>query len=169
LSSTPSEGSDARSELLQALIRAIYESSTAAVFFHSAIGETVGLGATDEKTLLILSGGPLTVGEIAQHTGLTSASATSLIDRLERKGFVERVRDVQDRRKVIVQVNEQKLAEMMQAFSTFSGLFDDFLDSYSDEQLATITDFISKSAQRTLKAVAEMNKAKTLTKPEPDE
>jgi DNA-binding MarR family transcriptional regulator len=157
LSSKPSEHLLSRGELLQALVRAIYENSTAAVFFHNAIGETVGLGATDEKTMLILSGGPLTVGEIAQHTGLTSASATSLIDRLERKGFVERIRDIHDRRKVIVRANEQKLNEMMQAFGAFEGLLDDLIESYTDEQLAMIVDFISKTAQRTMNKITEMN------------
>jgi DNA-binding MarR family transcriptional regulator len=58
-----------------------------AVFFHSVISEQIGMGPTDEKTMLILSGGPLTAGEIAKHTGLTTASVTSLIDRLEAKGF----------------------------------------------------------------------------------
>ncbi len=161
MSSRLPENTPSRVELLQALTRAIYENSTAAVFFHNAIGETVGLGATDEKTMLILSGGPLTVGEIAHHTGLTSASATSLIDRLERKGFVERVRDMHDRRKVIVQANEQKLNEMMQVFGAFEGLLDDLIASYSDDQLAMIVDFVSQIAKRTLDRIAEMNKAKS--------
>src|SRR6266496_4020277 len=58
---------------------------------HTIIAERVGLGATETKTLFILSSqGALTAGEIAQYTGLTTSSVTSLIDRLESKGFVKR-------------------------------------------------------------------------------
>src|SRR4051812_39465439 len=93
-----------RKELEQAVIEASRESSTTAIFFHSAIAEQIGIGATEEKTLFILSGaGPLTAGEIAQKTGLTTASVTSLIDRLENKGFVRRLHDTKDRRRIIVE------------------------------------------------------------------
>ncbi|MBV9788617.1 MAG: MarR family transcriptional regulator, partial [Chloroflexi bacterium] len=144
-----------REELIVAVIAASQESSTTAVFFHTAIAERVGLGATDEKTLFILSGaGRLTAGEIAQHTGLTTASVTSLIDRLERKGFVQRVRDAKDRRKIYVELNEAKLAELTQFFDSFQGRFGELLDAYSDEQLAAIADFLTRAAQMSRAVVA---------------
>lgn len=46
--------------------------------------------------------GPLTVGELAVHLGIGRASATELIDRLEAKGLVERLRDQRDQRRVFV-------------------------------------------------------------------
>jgi len=147
-----------REELIAAVIEASQESSTTAVFFHTAIAERVGLGATDEKTLFILSrAGPITAGEIAQHTGLTTASVTNLIDRLERKGFVRRVRDTKDRRRIIVELNEAKLAEFARWFDSFQGTFADFLDAYSDEQLATIADFLTRAGQLSRAVVAKLN------------
>ena len=133
-----------RESLIQGVIRAVYTNSTAAVFFHTAIAEQVGLGATEEKTLLILSGGPLTAGEIAQQTGLTTPSVTSLIDRLEKKGFVQRVRDLQDRRRVIVELNQEKFADLMKVFGSLQGQFDPLLEGYTDEQLRTIMDFLMR-------------------------
>ena len=44
----------------------------------------------------------MSAGELAEATGLSSAATTTLLDRLERKGFVERERDTVDRRKVRV-------------------------------------------------------------------
>lgn len=147
-----------RTQLIEALTRAIYESSSTAVFFHAAIAAQLGLGATEEKTLLILSGsGPLTAGEIAERTGLTTASVTSLIDRLERKGFVQRVRDTTDRRRVIVEPNETRLAELRQVFGSVQGAFTDLFDVYSDEQLATITDYLSRAVQRSREAIAQLS------------
>ena len=144
-----------RQALRAAVIKASANNSTLAVFFHAAIAEQVGLGPTDEKTLFLLRGlGPLTAGEIAQHTGLTTASVTNLIDRLERKGFVQRVRDASDRRRVIVQPNEARLAELDQIFSQVVGTFDGVLDTYDDAQLATIADYLDRAAEYSRNVIA---------------
>jgi DNA-binding MarR family transcriptional regulator len=50
--------------------------------------------------------GPLSVGDQARHHGLSRATATELIDRLEGKGLVARVRDGRDRRRVFVSLTE---------------------------------------------------------------
>jgi DNA-binding MarR family transcriptional regulator len=151
-----------RNELRSAVIQASRENSTIAVFFHSAIAEQVGLGATDEKTLFILRRyGSLTAGEIAQHTGLTTASVTNLIDRLERKGFVQRVRDTADRRRVIVQPNQARLAEFDRLFSSIQASFDTVLDDYSDAELAVIADFLVRATQYAREAITEFDRARS--------
>ena len=87
-----------RTELVAALSRAGRIQSDATVMFHSAVAERMGLSVTEQKTIGILDRlGPLSAGEIAAHTGLATASVTSLIDRLEAKGFAQRVRDQKDR------------------------------------------------------------------------
>jgi DNA-binding MarR family transcriptional regulator len=149
-----------REALVAAVIAASRENSTTAVFFHTAIAEQVGLGATDEKTLAILSReGPLTAGEIAQHTGLTTASVTSLIDRLESKGFVRRVRDIKDRRRVIVEPDPARLAEFGRLFGSVQSSFQELLESYSDEQLSTIADFLTRAAQHSHTIIASLKQA----------
>ena len=50
--------------------------------------------------------GPLTVGEQALHLGISRASASELVDRLEAKGLVERMRDQRDQRRVFVWLTE---------------------------------------------------------------
>lgn len=138
-----------RERLIEAVLQASRESSTLAIFFHASIAERVGLGATEEKTLSLLDQrGPLTAGEIASHTGLTTPSVTSLIDRLENKGMVRRVRDPHDRRRVIVEPNQQRLAELDQVFHSLQEAFRELLEIYSDEQLATIADYLSRAVQR---------------------
>src|SRR5262249_38277119 len=128
------------------------------VFFHTAVAEQIGLGPTDEKTVLILSGlGPLTAGEIAQYTGLTTASVTSLIDRLENKGFVQRVRDSKDRRGVIVELNQERLTELGQVFASVGGVFEDLFKVYDDEQLATIVDYLIRSAKLSREAITQLS------------
>lgn len=115
---------------------------------------------------MILSGGPLTAGEIAQHTGLTTASVTSLIDRLERKGFVRRVRDTKDRRRVIVEPSEEGLAQFARLFDSVQESFADLLEPYSDEQLVTITDFLKRSARYSRDAITRLSRRKEVLEEE---
>ncbi|HEX8037219.1 MAG TPA: MarR family transcriptional regulator [Ktedonobacterales bacterium] len=151
MSSHPSQ----RERLVEAVLQASRESSTLAIFFHASIAERVGLGATEEKTLSLLDQqGPLTAGEIASHTGLTTPSVTSLIDRLENKGMVRRVRDPHDRRRVIVEPNQQRLAELDQVFHSLQEAFRELLEIYTDEQLATIADYLSRAVQRSQEFIA---------------
>ncbi len=135
-----------REALLQAVMQAGRENSTASVLLHSAISEKMGLGVTDEKTLDILfRRGPLTAGDLAAHTGLAPASVTGLIDRLERKGFVQRVRDPKDRRRVIVELNAERAAEVMPLFDSFAQAMTELFSHYTNEQLAVILDFLVRS------------------------
>jgi DNA-binding MarR family transcriptional regulator len=144
-----------RQLLIEAVLEASRESSTQAVFFHTSMAERVGLGATEEKTLGLLGKlGPLTAGEIAEHTGLTTPSVTGLIDRLERKGMVQRVRGSHDRRRVIVEPNQDRLAELDHMFQSVQEVFSEVLKIYNDEQLATIADFLTRSAKRTQEFMA---------------
>lgn len=48
------------------------------------------------------AGGPLTVGEQAEHLGLRRNSVSELLSRLEAKGLVARIRDERDERRVLV-------------------------------------------------------------------
>jgi DNA-binding MarR family transcriptional regulator len=50
--------------------------------------------------------GPLTVGEQAVHLGLRRNSVTELLQRLECKGLVARIRDERDERRVLVWLTE---------------------------------------------------------------
>ncbi len=67
-----------------------------------------GLTARMAEVVEHLAGaGPLTVGELALHLGIGRATATELIDRLETKGVVERMRDERDQRRVFVWLTKE--------------------------------------------------------------
>jgi DNA-binding MarR family transcriptional regulator len=105
-------------------------------------------------TLLRL--GPITAGELAEHTGLATASVTSLIDRLEKKGLVRRARDPQDRRRVIVEPIRERIAQGATVFGPIRQAFEDLLVNYSDAQLETILDFMRRTSQRTREMTAAL-------------
>ncbi|MEV0351671.1 MarR family transcriptional regulator [Nonomuraea sp. NPDC050680] len=138
--------SEHRKNLLEALFMAGRDNSNAAVMFHSAVGELLGVGMTEEKALDLLQRlGPLTAGELAQHTGLAPASVSGLIDRLESKWLVRRTRDTKDRRRVIVEVNHEALAGGAEVFEPLVTGLSELYAGYSDEQLELILDFLTRA------------------------
>ncbi len=69
--------------------------------------ESLGLGLSDFGVLeILLHKGPLPVNTIGGMIRLTSGSITSAIDRLEKKGLVERAGDPGDRRSRIVHLTD---------------------------------------------------------------
>ncbi|MCX5378711.1 MarR family winged helix-turn-helix transcriptional regulator [Streptomyces sp. NBC_00091] len=71
-----------------------------------------GMHPTDVRALICLldaarADEPATVGLLGTRLGLNSAGTTAAIDRLERLGHVERVRDPLDRRRVLLRVRPE--------------------------------------------------------------
>jgi DNA-binding MarR family transcriptional regulator len=50
--------------------------------------------------------GPLPPSQIARHILVESSTVTGIIDRLEQKGFVKRVRSSRDRRKIFIELTD---------------------------------------------------------------
>lgn len=55
----------------------------------------------------LATAGPLTVGEQARHFGISHATATEVVNRLETKGLIERSKDGGDQRRVFVRLTER--------------------------------------------------------------
>jgi DNA-binding MarR family transcriptional regulator len=149
-----------RSDLFDALNQAGRELSTATVLFHSALAERFGLNATDWKCGdLLMRMGPLTAGQLAELTSLTTGAITGVIDRLEKAGFARREKDPHDRRKVIIQPlyeeAERRTASFLDAYAhTWTELY----SSYSDQDLALILDFITRSVKVTQEETFKLRK-----------
>ncbi|MDN5861467.1 MAG: MarR family winged helix-turn-helix transcriptional regulator [Pseudonocardia sp.] len=80
------------------------------------LARELGLSLTDLTALHHLverpSAGPV---ELGKRLGMSSASATVLVDRLERAGHVRRRRDPADRRRVVLEVTEAAAAQSLEA------------------------------------------------------
>ncbi|ROQ31711.1 DNA-binding MarR family transcriptional regulator [Streptomyces sp. PanSC19] len=138
-----------RSAVVAALTAAGRDSSAASVAFHSAIAAQQDLGATETKTLDLLERhGPLTAKELAEHSGLAPASVTGLVDRLERKGFVRRVKHPTDKRRVLIEPRPEKLAELAPLFDDWAREVHELYEEFTTEELATITRFLTGATER---------------------
>ncbi|MDN3698238.1 MULTISPECIES: MarR family winged helix-turn-helix transcriptional regulator [Vibrio] len=50
--------------------------------------------------------GNVTIKQLSNHTNMSQATATTILDRLERNGYIERVRSLEDKRKVHAKLTE---------------------------------------------------------------
>jgi DNA-binding MarR family transcriptional regulator len=149
--------SDHRKTLLDELTLAGRDNSNAAVMYHTAMGERMGLGASEEKTLDLLQRlGPLTAGELSRHTGLAPASVSGLIDRLESKWLVRRVRHEKDRRRVIVEINHERMTGFGELFEPLVSGLAELYAGYSDQELETILDFLRRATAVQRAATAKL-------------
>lgn len=131
--------------LIQALMQAGRELGLQAVMFHATVAERLGLNLTDHKALdLIAREGPLTAGQLAERTGLTTGAVTGVLDRLEQGGFARRVKDATDRRRVVVEAIAERLPEIGRCFHSLARSWAGFCARYSDEELAVIVDYLSR-------------------------
>jgi|SRR5579863_7654259 DNA-binding MarR family transcriptional regulator len=136
-----------RDELIAALMFASREYSTAAVAFHNVVAQRFGLSVSDLKSLDILQRrGALTAGEIAVYTSLATASVTSLIDRLQKKGLVRRVRDRADRRCVVVKLTPKLEETIAPLFKSLNRRMLARFKGYGDREVALIRDFLTQAA-----------------------
>jgi DNA-binding MarR family transcriptional regulator len=76
-----------------------------------------------------------TIGQLSERLELSSAATTGLVDRLERAGHVERVRDPADRRRIRLRATDRSeivAAEMLRGYLERLGRA---LDEFDDAEL----------------------------------
>jgi DNA-binding MarR family transcriptional regulator len=140
----------AREALLQELATAGRESSAATVMFHTAVAERRGLRPTDSKALdVLLRTGPLSHADLGRELGLAPASVTGVIDRLTARGYVERSQHPEDGRRILVTPDEERVyADIAPLFAGWVRELEALYETYSDEELRVIADFLSRAAER---------------------
>jgi DNA-binding MarR family transcriptional regulator len=72
--------------------------------FDDTAARRLGLHRTDLRALHLLEHGPVAMGQLATSLRVSTGTITALVDRLERDGFVRRVDDPNDRRRVLVEL-----------------------------------------------------------------
>jgi DNA-binding MarR family transcriptional regulator len=134
---------DERRLLAMAFALAVRKTGSLFNLMGQAAADRVGINATDLNCLNILSfSGAMTAGELARATGLTTASITGVVDRLEAAGFVGRERDPADRRRVVVTiVIEKALTQVATIFAPMVADWQELAGRYTDDELRLIVEF----------------------------
>ena len=116
---------------------------------HEAIGRKAGLSGTDHKYLgFLIEKGQMTAGELSNLTGLTTGAVTGLIDRFEKKKLVKRQFAKDDRRKVIIEPNTEKIMTVfVPLYKEFRARSEKLMASFSDKESKIIETYFSKAIE----------------------
>ncbi len=144
--------------------------STAAVLFHHAVAESLGIGPTDHKCFdLLRERGPMIGRELADLTGLTSGAITGIAARLEEAGFIRREAHPDDQRKQLLVAAPERVAELESLFAPVRNQSAALLEGFDDHQLAAITEFLVRSTELTYQHAASFRARRALASPPPAE
>lgn len=118
-----------------------FQNATDAV--DEAVAELLGLNRTDQRCLGVLFvRGPLTAGQLADAAAVSPGAMTAVLDRLERAGFVRRVREEEDRRRVLVEVTPEARRRAEELYGPIAADGFAAMRQVSIEDLAMILAFI---------------------------
>ncbi|HUB93677.1 MAG TPA: MarR family transcriptional regulator [Verrucomicrobiae bacterium] len=134
-----------RIDLEQRVFAATREQGMASVLLRNAVSRKLGLNITDMECLSLLAiRGSSSPTELARYTGMTPGSATVMLDRLERANLIRRKPNPNDRRGVLIEINERSNARAGQMFAGAQKALVELIASYSDSELETIADFLKR-------------------------
>ena len=157
------ESANARRRAETEFLTALRRSGAAMQLLGAAAAERIGINVTDLNCLNILAlSGHLTAGELAKSTGLTTASITGVLDRLEEAGFVRRERDAHDRRRVIVRLDSARgMRDVAPVFAPVIQAWRAAAAQYTEEQLSIILEFQHQLERIMRDALIELREAGT--------
>ncbi len=125
-------------QLYQAAV-ATYDRETARI---------LGVGANDQSCLELVLGAPdgITPRELADRLGFTTGSVTTMIDRLEHKGYLTRHDHPTDRRRVLVRATSllsERIVALIQPM--LDGATTNVLARFTDQELDAVVRFMQAS------------------------
>lgn len=123
-----------------ALLRAVRRFGDAHDRMSGGLKRGMRMNITDVATLRLLimreeSGDPVTPAQIARHLGISTASTTKLLDRLEESGHLERRPHPSDRRARIIVLTDAARAEFYEKFGETLQRMKSVAADFTDQQL----------------------------------
>ncbi|MGH3096624.1 MAG: MarR family winged helix-turn-helix transcriptional regulator [Streptosporangiales bacterium] len=145
-------------EIPHADVEPLYREFIAAVSLNSQVGaELLGLNLTDVDGLnILIATGPLTAGELAARTRISTGATTRMIDRLEAAGYVHRASDPGDRRRVIVKIDPERTRHAEAVFEPVRQRLLALAPEFSDADVEVVVRYLRLSTTALREATREM-------------
>ncbi len=135
-----------RRTLIEEMGRAVRAQQNAIDAFDEAAAATLGLSRSDLRALDVLQQrGRLTAGELAQAARVSRGAMTGLVDRLESAGFVRRVHDTQDRRRIFIELSDDGIERALKVYGPVAARGWTAAEGLTDDQLRLLRDVALQS------------------------
>lgn len=128
----------------------------------STVARRYGLSHVALNALAVIEagGGPMPVGQVTAQMHITTATMTTVIDTLERKGFVRRMADASDRRKVLVDLTLDGQAVLDEVLPAVQRANDEALARFDDATLHRLLDSLTAVVEAIEQVPAELPPAR---------
>jgi DNA-binding MarR family transcriptional regulator len=137
-----------REQLISEVREAFRLNGQAGDAMDQAASEFLGIHRTDTRLLDVLQmTGRMSAGELAKAGHLSPGAVTAALDRLERAGYVRRVRDEGDRRRVMVEVTDRMQELTGQLYGPLAASGDALLRDLTEEHLTVMRDVMREAAR----------------------
>ncbi len=158
--------SNHKRELFAQLIDEVRRSQSATDRFDQAVADALGLNRTDMRCLDLLEReGAVSAGRLAEATGLTSGAMTTALDRLEAAGYARRVRDDEDRRRVLVELSPKAQGIAERFYSEHMAQSQRLYERYSASQLELLLGFVREGRQFNEREAAQLEQRNRPSRP----
>ena len=119
--------------------------------FDLYLAQRLGLRALDYSamTYLMQAQHPPGPVELAGRLGISSGSGTELADRLERAGHLHRRPAAGDRRRVVLEPDDDSVARIVGELTPLLNDLEQVAARFSDEERATIVRYLTAVTERT--------------------
>jgi DNA-binding MarR family transcriptional regulator len=135
--------SEERTALLQELVRVNRAYQSAVEKMDEAFCKLLGVNRTDGRCLDVIDQRPgITAGELAVAVGLSPGAVTTVLDRIEARGFVTRTRDPDDRRRVTLKLTPEANQRAWEAYGPLGEMGGPLIAELSDEELEAVIRFL---------------------------
>lgn len=129
--------------------RALQAALVNSVLGNERIAREFDLLVTDLQALhlLVLREDVRTPKLLSQATGLPTSTVTRVVDRLERAGYIRRVDDPHDRRKVNIELVPEKVDTVVGHYEQYSEVLDRINSDFSEDELGLIARYLEQSSE----------------------
>jgi DNA-binding MarR family transcriptional regulator len=148
---------DVNREVEHRLVRSMRGFNTELELYVAAAGREHDMGRTDLTGLGVVMdeealGNPVTPGRLSAALQLSAPATSAMLDRLERRGHVNRTPHPTDRRSVTVEITDHARGVGSAMFGRLAQHYEALLADYDDDQLELVAEFLLRAAKATRKA-----------------
>jgi DNA-binding MarR family transcriptional regulator len=105
----------------------------------------LGITSTQASMLLMLATGKcFAAAELAREYGIDASAVTRLIDRLEKRGLLLRVRSEKDRRVVHLRLTDEGYALAARLPPIYQGVSDKLLANFTEEEIGFLKSMLRR-------------------------
>jgi DNA-binding MarR family transcriptional regulator len=131
----------------------VRQHSSAVLRHAAATAKRMGLEASEVAALEHLqAAGPMTHKRLGGRLSMSPGAITAMIDRLEARGYVERIPNPEDRRSALVRITRRGIEESLRHLWPYIEDMKNVEEGFSEEERAVVARFLGAATRVTQRA-----------------